>query len=795
MTEERDLFGVKSGKLSSEKSKSEKKARQRGAHIDKTQLQSFSPDLYRRILVQPVANFARGLDYLALESEIGKALQPGSIVRLKLGGQERYGVVWHIYDVGEEGDIAFEKCRPIEEILPCQIPLTYLRFVEKVAHYTFSPRGAVLRMCLSVPEALEPPKKNRFVGLSPELASLTPEACLKQLALRKSAQRINLIACLQAEMTQNNLSDISVKSLQTDYGFQATLLPPLISAGLLIESWRQTVDLADNTQSSELAVAPDLSDDQHQAAKMLTEMVRASTAQPILLDGVTGSGKTEVYFEAIAAALQAGQQVLVLLPEIALSTQWVARFEKRFGFKPDIWHSDIAPAQRREGWRRIQSGRSRVIVGARSALFLPVKHLGLLIVDEEHENSYKQEEGVLYNARDMAVLLGHIAQIPVILASATPSLETYRNVMTGRYQHVILRQRFGPAHLPTAHIIDLRREKLSRQHWIAAPLRQAIEAALADQQQALLFLNRRGYAPLTLCRTCGHRLECPHCSAWLVHHQQLQSLLCHHCGFKAPRLPACPGCGEVDSMVPCGPGVERLQEEVSQYFPDARVALLTSDRFQSLAETEAIITEIANREVDILIGTQIIAKGYHFPHLTLVGIIDADLGLMGGDLRAAEKSYQLLQQVAGRAGRAEAPGHVYLQTRQPDHPVLQAMISQQRDQFIQLESEAREMAEMPPYGRLIAVIISAPDAEDVESWTQKMAQQAPLIEGVTLLGPAIAPMARLRGRYRMRFLIKGQTHQRVHDFMQRWLQLCNIYTRNLPKGLRVHIDVDPYSFM
>lgn len=795
MTEERDLFGVRSDKRLPEKQKSEKARRQQGLQDEKGGNATFSPDLYRRILVQPVANFARGLDYLALESDIGQTIQVGRIVRLKLGGQQRLGVVWRIYDIGAEGDIAFEKCRPIEDILPYQIPATYLRFVEKVAHYTFSPCGAVLRMCLSVPEALEPPKKARFIGLVSKYVSFSPEDCLKQLELRKSTKRIQLIASLQAQRTEHHLSEISVKSLQADHGVQPSLLPPLISAGLLVESWHQQVDLAEDMVRTTQPVAPDLSEDQQQAAELLIEMVRGAKAQPILLDGVTGSGKTEVYFEAIATALQLGRQVLVLLPEIALSTQWVGRFEKRFGFQPDIWHSDISPAQRRETWRRIQSGQSPVIVGARSALFLPVKNLGLVIVDEEHENSYKQEEGVLYNARDMAVLLGHIAQLPVILASATPSLETYRNVMIGRYQHVILRQRFGPAHLPTAHIIDLRREKLSRQQWIAPSLRQAIEMSLTNQQQSLLFLNRRGYAPLTLCRACGHRLECPHCSAWLVHHHHQQSLLCHHCGFKAPRLPACPGCGEIDSMVPCGPGVERLEEEVSQYFPDARIALLTSDRFQSLSETEALITAIANREVDILIGTQIIAKGYHFPHLTLVGIIDADLGLMGGDLRAAEKSYQLLQQVAGRAGRAEAPGQVYLQTRQPDHPVLQAIITQQRDQFIELESEAREMAEMPPYGRLIAVIISAPDAEDVEGWTQKMAQQAPSIEGVTLLGPAIAPMARLRGRYRMRFLIKGQTHQKVHDFMQRWLQLCNIYTRNLPKGLRVHIDVDPYSFM
>lgn len=533
---------------------------------------------------------------------------------------------------------------------------------------------------------------------------------------------------------------------------------------------------------------PQLADAQAAAARTIGAAL--TQFQPFLLDGVTGSGKTEVYFEAVATALRQGQQALILLPEIALSAQMLERFRGRFGAVPALWHSGLTPALRRDTWRALASGEIRVVIGARSALFLPFARLGLIVVDEEHDGSYKQEEGVIYNARDLAVVRARAEQIPLVLASATPSLESLMNVEAGRYQRLHLPDRHAGAVYPEVTLIDMRQEKLPFGKWLSQPLREAVQATLGRGEQALLFLNRRGYAPLTLCRGCGHRWQCPQCTSWLVAHRQQQHLQCHHCGTREGWPVACPACGATDSLTPCGPGVERLAEEAAALFPDARLAQVSSDSMASRTAAEALIQQIVGAEVNLLIGTQIVSKGYHFPNLTLVGVVDGDMGLSGGDLRAAEKTWQMLHQVAGRAGRADKPGRVYLQTFQPEHPVMQTLRRDDRPAFIRQQIHERQPAHWPPFGRLAAVIVSAADEAEATAAAATLGRAWRDVAGVTLLGPAPAPLFRLQGRFRFRFLLKAPRTLAIQKVLRGWLG-----TVRVPGSVRVQVDVDPYGFL
>jgi primosomal protein N' (replication factor Y) len=482
--------------------------------------------------------------------------------------------------------------------------------------------------------------------------------------------------------------------------------------------------------------------------------------------------------------------VLVLLPEIALSAQWLKRFEARFGVRPTEWHSDLRSTERRRNWRQVATGAAHVVVGARSALFLPFPRLGLIVVDEEHDASFKQEDGVRYQARDMAVLRAQIGGVPAVLASATPSLETRFNVERGRYRAVHLPNRHGAAELPAIRMIDLRREPPPRGRWLSPPLTAAVQETLAAGEQALLFLNRRGYAPLTLCGACGHRLQCPNCSTWLVEHRFAGQLRCHHCGHETRPPSACPACGAEGRFKPCGPGIERLAEEAAALFSAARIATAASDLLVGPRAAEELVRKVLDREIDLLIGTQVLAKGHHFPLLTLVGVVDADLGLAGGDLRAAERTYQLLSQVAGRAGRAEHPGRVLLQTYMPEAPVLQALVTGDVDGFIAAEMAARQDAGMPPYGRLAALIVSGRSPEMVATLTRELARAAPNDQGLEVWGPAPAPLALLRGRHRQRFLVKAERGVRLQAALRRWLAPVK------PRAdLRIEIDIDPHSFL
>lgn len=534
-----------------------------------------------------------------------------------------------------------------------------------------------------------------------------------------------------------------------------------------------------------------LSAEQAEAVQVLRQMVDDKSYNAVLLDGVTGSGKTRVYLEAIAACLAQGRQALVLLPEIALTPQFITSLEQRFDATPAPWHSALKPKERERVWRGVANGEAQIVVGARSALFLPFADLGLIVVDEEHDPAFKQEEGVAYHARDMAIVRASLGQFPIILSSATPSVESHVNAERGRYSRVVLTERHGVAELPEIEIVDMRSVKPASGRWLSQDLIDATNETLERNEQVLFFLNRRGYAPLTLCRNCGQRQSCVQCDSWLVEHRFRQQLMCHQCGYTIPVPEKCPTCDAADSLVACGPGVERLAEEVAAEFPDASIVILSSDITGGGAALKDVLKEIADGVYDIVIGTQLVAKGHNFPHLTLVGVIDADIGLNNGDLRAAERTYQLLWQVSGRAGRSDKPGRALVQTYLPDHPLIKALQAKDRARFYGYECRAREEAELPPFGRLASLVISAPDQASGNHYAINLARYSPRTEGVAVFGPAPAPRAFIRGRHRFRLLVKTQRDINLQAYLRAWMERVS-----KPKGgVRVSIDIDPQSFM
>lgn len=629
----------------------------------------------------------------------------GQYVQVPFGKQKVWGVVWKMNVVT---DLLVHQIKDVLVVSALPIMTQKMRdFLTWVAGYTMAPLGSVLKMALSIPEALDPPKKKDVV-------------CMEDLQFQPCA----------------------------------------------------------------------LNNAQLKAGSLCANAVREKIFNPLVLEGVTGSGKTEVYFEGIKAAHDEGLQSLVLLPEISLSTQWVARFEKRFGVAPTLWHSDLTPKQRRVAWRSIAEGKAPVVVGARSALFLPYQNLGYLVVDEEHDHTYKQETGVIYQARDLAVMRAHMEGCPVVLASATPSLETLQNIDQGKYTHLQLPERHGAARIPDISLVDMRRHKTGdRLRWISKILQGEIKKTLEKGEQALLFLNRRGYAPLLICNGCGHHMECPNCSTWLVYHKGRNNLQCHHCGYHQRPPRECPECGELDSFMPCGSGVERIEEEVHHLFPKARVMLMTSDTLSAAKKAQEAIQAIQDRQVDLIIGTQVMAKGHHFPHLTCVGVIDGDIGLSGGDLRASEKTYQLLHQVGGRAGRSDLPGAVFIQTHCPDHPVMQALIQNDHKGFLTLETQNRALLDFPPFGKLASLIIAGKNAETTEQFVQQLARRVPHHADIEILGPSPAPLHQLHKWYRWRFLVKVKKHISPQKVLGQWL--VNI---PCPSNIRITVDIDPYSF-
>ncbi len=693
--------------------------------------------------------------------------QPGDVVLVPLNRREEVGVVWDAPPDDAVPDRKLKSLIGIIETPPMRAELR--KFIDWMAAYTLSPPGEVMAMALRI---LRPPAQPASGW---RRADPLPDAKLTD-------PRRRVIAALsQAEPR-------STTELTRAAGVSSGVVRGMANAGLLVPA--QLAEARPFAMPDIDRAGPVLSDAQQAAATALRQAVAARSFSVTLLDGVTGSGKTEVYLEAVAECLRQGRQALVLLPEIALSSQWLERFQRRFGVAPAVWHSDLSSRIRRVTRRAVAEGAAPVVVGARSALFLPFPDLGLVVVDEEHETAFKQEEGVVYNARDMAVVRARFCQAPAVLVSATPSLETVANVESGRYTRLHLPNRHGGATLPQVLAIDMRETPPERGHFLAPPLIQAVQQTLARGEQAMLFLNRRGYAPLTLCRHCGHRMQCPNCTAWLVEHRVRRELQCHHCGHAIPIPPECPACGAANSLTPVGPGVERITEEVAALFPDARRLVMASDTLPGPDAAAVASHAIADRQVDLIIGTQIVAKGWHFPHLTLVGVVDADLGLAGGDLRAAERTVQLLYQVAGRAGRAEAPGQVLLQTFSPEHPVMQALVQGDLAAFMASEAAQRRPGHWPPYGRLAALIVSADSALLADTLARDIGRAAPSAPGVDVLGPAPAPLSILRGRHRRRLLLKTRRDIAVQPILRDWLAQVPV-----PRGARVDVDVDPVSFL
>ncbi len=706
--------------------------------------------------------------------ESNQELPLGTMVRVPFGREEQIGVVWRH---GKSPSFSGKRIRTVIEKFNFP-PLTeeLRRLVEFTAAYNYAPLGLVLKMVISVRQAFDAPQTTTLYRLSGK--------SLSEAKLKNSDARWRVMDLLKH-------APYSKAEICKGAGCSVGVINSLIEADVLTPF---VVEKKKEFSPPQPAFGKvQLSPQQQAAADRLVQKVGCGFSVT-LLDGVTGSGKTEVYFEAAAQALQNGRQVLILVPEISLTTQWLSRFEKRFGVRPACWHSGLGQRERADTWTEIAKGRVRVIVGARSALFLPYTDLGLIVVDESHDHSFKQEEIVNYQCRDMAVMRAKFEQFPLILSTATPDLETMINVENGKYETVRLTCRYADAQLPELKIVDLKKDKPQKGawgvSWLSPSLAEAIRKNLEKGEQSMLFLNRRGYAPLVICRDCGHRIQCPNCTAWLAEHRSADRLICHHCGYSMTRPQRCPDCGSEEGLASCGPGVERIAEEVAKRFPTARTAVLSSDTATGAADISAVFEQMEQGELDILIGTQILAKGHHFPELTLVGIVDADLGLMGSDLRAAEQTYQLLAQVSGRAGRGEKKGEVWIQTLYPENAVLQALVDNDRGRFLELEKQTRKLLKLPPFGRLAALVVSGENQMQTEKTATELGKCAPFSDGVSVLGPAPAPLFMLRNRYRYRLLLKTDKNIKIQEIARQWLQKVKI-----PNKVRVAVDIDPYSFM
>ncbi|WP_086635889.1 primosomal protein N' [Acetobacter sp. DsW_059] len=732
----------------------------------------------QRVSVLLPMPFKGPFDYL---SPPDITLNPGDIVLVPLGRRQKTGVVWEtssdlppdLAPPAEQKDRTdTSRLKEVAELLELP-PLSadLRRFINWVAAYTLTPPGMVMAMTLRL----------HMHGVTSAGTGWLPADTIPA-DLRMTPARQKVLDLLRKGLPQTT-TDISaatgvsagvVKGLADARALRAIKLEPECPVEAPDPGYR----------------LPALEAEQARATTALRQSVEKGGFSVTLLEGVTGSGKTEIYLEAIAACIEQGKQALILLPEIALSAQWTERFIRRFGVAPAIWHSDTGQRMRRLTWHATANGNASVVVGARSALFLPFEKLGLIVIDEEHEALYKQEEGVIYNARDMAIVRARLVQCPTVLVSATPSLETLVNVQSGRYRHLMLPSRHGGATMPETRIIDMRVHPPERGRFISPALTEELSATLARQEQAMLFLNRRGYAPLTLCRACGHRMECPHCTAWLVEHRARKRLCCHYCEYFEPVPVTCPACHEENTLTSIGPGIERITEEARELFPDARILVMASDTLTSPTAITEAVTRISNREIDLIIGTQVVAKGWHFPYLTLVGIVDADLGLSGGDLRAGERTFQLLHQVAGRAGRASAPGRVLLQSYTPEHPVMSALLSGSQDRFMAQEAMQRQPGFWPPYGRLAALIISCEDAAKADAVANAFGRMAPYGEGIQVLGPTPAPVAVLRNRHRRRLLLRTKRTIALQPILHRWLDMVKP-----DRNVRIDIDIDPVSFL
>ncbi|GHT92362.1 primosomal protein N' [Alphaproteobacteria bacterium] len=678
------------------------------------------------VAVLPAGPFDSTFSY-----ECDEKLLPGVVVEVPFGKQRLLGLVM---DDDVKTDIQLKN---INKIFPYNIGNATLEFLKWVSNYTLIPKGNVLKMILA--------EKSIFSQRAASVTVVAPQAVI------------------HASTSQANLAYPATGSEAENASPARTAYPATGGEAITGASFK-------------------LEGGQLEAIKS----IRDSGNRPFLLHGVTGSGKTEVYLSAVQDALEKGKQVLILFPEIALTNQIVDRIEKYFGVSPIVWNSNITHKNRKEAWIKAISGGGGIFVGARSALFLPFLNLGMIVVDEEHDSSYKQEEGWFYNARDMAIVLGHIRKIPVILSSATPSLESYVNAKNGKYGYAFMENRFGASQIPSIYLIDMKQCKFDG--FISPILLRAIKNTMARGEQSLIYLNRRGYSPITLCKSCGEKIACPNCTSWLVYHKNLDKMVCHYCNHRTSLPKKCAICGEEDSLIPFGPGVERVFDELRSKLPDARIEIASSDTISSDKNIAELFEKIHNNEVDVIIGTQILAKGHHFPNITLVGIVDGDLGLHGADIRASEKTYQLISQVSGRAGRAEKEGKILIQTFNPSHSLYVALQSPDPNNFLDLEISSRRECDLPPFSQFAAIIISGTNKELTEKIARKLGNAK--FNEISIFGPAPAPIFLLRGRVRWRILLKASKKNIINNLISKW-----IFSEKHPKNVKIQVDIDPISFL
>ena len=722
-----------------------------------------------KVLISNIPN--GGYDYrLIAPADIG------TFVSVRVMNRPCVGVVWGIGD----SNLPDEKIRDVSVVHDAKLNITDLQWIKRMADWTLIPAGMVLRLIINIPDAFLPPRMEALYSFN-----FDSDTRMTQ----------NRLAVMDA-FSSNDNDPMTVSDIQNIAHVSAAVVRTMIKNGTLISAGEQV-----KTKQYEPRIYQDsgdivLNNEQQNAADVIGRAIDNGGFSVHLLDGITGSGKTQVYFDAAWRAYKKGKSVLLMMPEIALTAQFMSRFESRFGAPPVVWHSNLTAARRRDIWHGVLSGKIKMAVGTRSALFLPWGDLGLIVIDEEHDTSYKQEDMGNYHARDMAILRAKIAGFPVVLASATPAAETIENVNVGKYTRLKLTSRFGGAQMPTITTIDLRENRptpytandAEQTGFLSAPMCEAISETLATGQQVMLFINRRGFAPIVQCKKCGWTATCPDCSVGMTYHKRVGKLLCHMCGRTAPLTKACPECGTDVSMR--GVGLEKIQEEVNARFPNARTALVSSDIITSRQALERLVHKMENGEIDIVIGTQILAKGHHFPNLTLVGVVDADMGLFGTDFRAAEHTFQQLFQVAGRAGRGSTPGRVLMQTYQPDHPVLTAICSGARDEFMAGDMAGRRAAKMPPYGQLIAIIVEGEREATLMKYCNDLAAAAPTLNGAKIMGPIAAQIYQIRNWYRMRFLVAGGATAALQPAVAHWLGKVK-----QPANIRVKIDVNPINFM
>ena len=729
----------------------------------------FEPGTVVKVLVSNIPN--GGYDY-----RLTSAAEIGTFVGVHVMNRPCVGIIWGIGDSG----LPENKIKNISAVYNARLSVPDLQWISRMASWTLIPPGMILRLIVNIPDAFMPPRTQPLFRFNFDTNA------------RMTSNRL----AVSDAFASNDNEPMTASDIQNIAHVSSAVVRSMIQNETLLPSGdipvHREFDGSQYSDSGDII----LNTGQQVAADTIGDAISHGGFSVHLLDGITGSGKTQVYFDSAWRAYSSGRSVLLMMPEIALTAQFMHRFASRFGAPPVVWHSNLTAARRREIWHGVLNGKIRMVVGTRSALFLPWQDLGLIVIDEEHDTSYKQEDMGNYHARDMAILRASIARIPVVLASATPAAETLENVNLGKYRRLQLTSRFGGAQLPEIKTIDLRENRPDSYTFnnsefpghLSPPLCDAIGQTLSSGHQVMLFINRRGFAPIVQCKKCGWTATCPDCSVGMTYHKRLGKLLCHMCGRTAPLNTVCPDCGTDVSMR--GVGLEQIQQEVNVRFPAAKTALVSSDIITSRQSLERLVDKMESGDLDIVIGTQILAKGHHFPNLTLVGVVDSDMGLFGTDFRAAEHTFQQLFQVAGRAGRGAHPGQVLLQTYQPDHPVLTAICASDRDSFMVADMAGRRAAQMPPYGQLIAVIVEGQRESVLQKYCADLAAAAPNLTGGKIMGPIAAQIYQIRNWYRMRFLVAGGANASLQPIVSKWLSRVK-----QPANTRVKIDVNPINFM